>query len=73
MPITNPAAARVLSLIGLCAICQHVKIVKSAKGSTFIMCNLAKTDSRFSKYPPLPVVHCIGYNKKNQDDEDTAD
>lgn len=48
-------------LIGLCAFCKHVKVIKSAKGSTFIMCNLAKMDTRLSKYPSLPVIECIGY------------
>ena len=47
--------------VGLCAACKHVHLVKSAKGSYFVMCNLAKTDPRFSKYPVLPVFHCPGY------------
>jgi hypothetical protein len=47
--------------IGLCAACQHVKVITSAKGSYFIMCELAKTDPRFSKYPLLPVLACSGY------------
>ncbi|MCB0208531.1 MAG: hypothetical protein KDJ52_04360 [Anaerolineae bacterium] len=47
--------------IGLCVTCQHIKIIKSSRGSTFIMCNLAKTDPRFRKYPPLPVIACPGY------------
>jgi hypothetical protein len=47
--------------IGLCAVCQHVKVIKSAKGSTFVMCGLAKTDPRFMKYPPLPVLRCGGF------------
>lgn len=50
-----------LTPIGLCAVCQHVKMVKSAKGSTFVMCGLAKTDPRFMKYPPLPVLRCGGF------------
>ncbi|MCB0197843.1 MAG: hypothetical protein KDJ65_38215 [Anaerolineae bacterium] len=51
--------------IGLCATCQHVKVIKSSRGSMFIMCNLAKTDPRFSKYPPLPVINCIGYEPQS--------
>jgi hypothetical protein len=47
--------------IGLCASCQHVKVIKSAKDSFFIMCRLAKTDPRFEKYPVLPVFRCAGY------------
>jgi hypothetical protein len=47
--------------VGLCAACRHVKVIQSAKGSLFIMCGLAKTDPRFSKYPVLPVLRCAGY------------
>ncbi len=47
--------------VGLCGACQHVNVVKSSKGSTFLLCDLAKTDARFPKYPPLPVLHCPGF------------
>ncbi|MCB0172598.1 MAG: hypothetical protein KDI02_04375 [Anaerolineae bacterium] len=57
------------SRIGLCATCQHTRVVKSAKGSTFILCGLAKTDPRFSKYPPLPVIQCPGYRPHAQTGE----
>jgi hypothetical protein len=56
-------------VIGLCAVCRHARVIKSAKGSTFTMCDLAKSDRRFSKYPPLPVIECVGFQKNNQDDE----
>jgi hypothetical protein len=46
---------------GLCARCMHARRVVSARGSTFWLCERAKTDSRFSKYPRLPVVACIGH------------
>ena len=48
--------------VGLCATCHNVYLVKSARGSYFVMCNLAKTDPRFSKYPVLPVFQCLGYD-----------
>lgn len=47
--------------IGLCAACQHVKPVHSAKGSLFVLCNYAKTDPRFPKYPQLPVFYCPAF------------
>lgn len=34
------------------------------------MCKLAKINHRFSKYPPLPVVQCIGYNEKKEQNEE---
>jgi hypothetical protein len=46
---------------GLCASCMNALLVRSSKGSTFVMCELSKTDARFRKYPPLPVLRCDGY------------
>ncbi len=50
-------------LIGLCALCHYARVIQSAKGSKFVMCNLAKTDQRFNKYPALPVMACFGYEQ----------
>ena len=47
--------------VGLCASCQHVRKVTSKRGSTFYQCGLARTDSSYRKYPPLPVRECTGY------------
>ena len=47
--------------VGLCAVCQHVRVIESAKGSRFVMCDLSKIDSRFTKYPLLPVLQCAGF------------
>ena len=55
-------------LVSLCAKCQHTKIIKSSKGSVFVLCGLSKTDPRFSKDPPLPVVECSGYEQQPQTD-----
>jgi hypothetical protein len=49
---------------GLCAICRHARQIQSDRGSTFVMCGLSKTDPRFPKYPPLPVLRCAGYEPK---------
>ncbi|MEO8602048.1 MAG: hypothetical protein ABI629_05675 [bacterium] len=46
---------------GLCAECRHVRRIRSGRGSTFLLCGLAATDPRFRRYPPLPVLHCPGY------------
>jgi len=43
---------------GLCANCVHVKVMRSDRDSTFYLCQLSFTDSRFPKYPPLPVLRC---------------
>jgi hypothetical protein len=51
----------ILSPIGLCTTCRYIKIIKSAKGSIFVMCEGAKVDTRLRKYPVLPVFECVGY------------
>ena len=46
---------------GLCASCRHRKENRSDRGSVFIYCRKSETDSRYPKYPPLPVVRCAGH------------
>jgi hypothetical protein len=38
--------------------------MRNDRGSVFLMCLLSKTDPRFPKYPPLPVLSCEGYSKR---------
>jgi len=33
----------------------------SGKGSRFLLCEVSQTDPRFKKYPPQPIVRCLGY------------
>lgn len=60
-------------LVGLCAACRHAKIIHSAKGSVFIMCNLAKTDPHYNKYPLLPMLHCRGFENHPQDQDPSTE
>jgi hypothetical protein len=46
---------------GLCDDCAHAKRITSARAREFILCLRSKDDSRFPKYPQLPVVACSGY------------
>jgi hypothetical protein len=46
---------------GLCSDCSHAQRVASERGSQFILCRLSFTDSRFAKYPRLPILVCLGY------------
>lgn len=48
--------------IGLCATCQHCRIVQSER-STFYMCQRSFTQPEYRKYPPLPVLRCPGYER----------
>jgi hypothetical protein len=58
---------------GLCARCQHLKVIQSERGSRFVMCLLSRTNPAFPKYPPLPVLSCAGYVEsgegKNKNEE----
>jgi hypothetical protein len=49
---------------GLCADCVHARGIESDRKSTFILCELSFTDSRFTKYPRLPIISCEGFKKK---------
>ena len=45
----------------LCQSCTHVRRIVSGTGSIFWLCELAQSDKRFAKYPPQPVVRCVGF------------
>lgn len=53
--------------VGLCLDCEHSRIIRSDRGSIFYLCKLSAADSRFAKYPRLPVLSCSGYEKKKPD------
>jgi len=50
--------------VSLCESCTHLKEIKSAKGSRFLFCEKSRTDKRFHKYPPQPVMRCIAYENR---------
>ena len=49
--------------VGLCTSCSHARVIRSAKGSEFWLCELGKADPRFNKYPRLPVLACPGFKQ----------
>ena len=51
---------------GLCRNCQHARRMESDRGSIFVMCKLSFEDSRFAKYPRLPVLGCSGYRPETE-------
>lgn len=48
--------------VGLCSTCRHVRWVRSREAVRFLLCRLSATDSRFEKYPRLPVMECGGFS-----------
>jgi len=53
--------------LGLCAECIHARLITSDRGSVFLLCELSKSDSRFEKYPRLPVLSCTGSRRQAGD------
>lgn len=47
--------------VGLCAACRQARRVESDRGSVFWRCMRAASDTRFAKYPHLPVLRCPGF------------
>ena len=46
--------------VGLCARCAHASRVPTPR-SLFWLCRLSGQDSRFERYPRLPVLECSGH------------
>jgi GNAT superfamily N-acetyltransferase len=46
---------------GLCAACEHLRIVVSSRGSRFYLCGRAAHDPAYRRYPPIPVRACAGF------------
>jgi hypothetical protein len=57
--------AQAAQSIGLCARCRHARRATNARGSAFWQCLRARSDSRFRRYPPLPVRTCPGYEAED--------
>lgn len=51
--------------VGLCVRCTHARRQESAKGSVFWLCQRARHDPRFRRYPPLPVRACPGFEARD--------
>jgi hypothetical protein len=51
---------------GLCDSCRHQKVVRNTRGSSFSMCERAKFDVRYPKYPRLPVERCPGWERREE-------
>jgi hypothetical protein len=46
---------------GLCGTCRHSRLIQTARGSRFRLCERSATDPRFPRYPNLPVLRCAGF------------
>jgi hypothetical protein len=50
---------------GLCDHCRWQRVVRNTRGSVFSLCEKAKVDPRFAKYPRLPVLRCSGFEQRS--------
>ena len=54
VPVTGPPP-------GLCGMCRHSRLIQTARGSIFRLCERSATDPHFPRYPTLPVLSCLGF------------
>ena len=47
---------------GLCGVCAHARQVVGRSGSSFWLCGLSRTDTRYVRYPRLPMYRCPGFS-----------
>jgi len=49
---------------GLCDRCRYQRVIHNTRGSSFSLCERAREDDRYEKYPRLPVVRCPGFEEE---------
>ena len=49
---------------GLCDRCTEQRLVRSARGSAFSMCEIGLRDPDWPKYPPMPVLACPRFSER---------
>ena len=57
----------------LCESCRWLRVVTSARGSRFLLCERSFTEPEYPKYPRQPVVRCAGYEAAAVSSEPTID
>lgn len=45
----------------ICETCQNMREVR-AKENRYLLCELAKLEPVYPKYPPQPILRCQGYS-----------
>jgi len=51
-------------LAGLCDQCRYQRVIRNTRGSSFSLCERARDDDRYPKYPGLPVLRCPGFDQR---------
>jgi len=50
---------------GLCARCVHMRRIENDRESRFYLCEYAKTDPAYPRYPALPVLRCPAFSRRS--------
>jgi hypothetical protein len=58
--------------VGLCDRCVHQRVVLNTRGSSFSLCRRSTEDKRYPKYPPIPVLRCPGFERREAGPEPAA-
>jgi hypothetical protein len=61
LPAADPA-------VGLCSICVHARKGTNARGSTFWQCRAARENPELRRYPELPILSCVGFERIPDED-----
>ncbi|MGB7450230.1 MAG: hypothetical protein WA892_14035, partial [Ornithinimicrobium sp.] len=48
---------------GWCEQCVHAKVNRTNRGTAYLRCLRAAWDDRMTRYPRLPVVECVGFER----------
>ena len=56
---------------GLCETCAHLRLVSSARGAVFYLCEYSKRDPSYPKYPAIPVLSCAAYSHALRESPDS--
>ena len=53
---------------GLCGSCAHQRLIRNTRGSEFSMCDRARSDPDYPRYPRHPVLTCAGHEERAEDE-----
>lgn len=57
---------------GLCGTCRHGHRIDTGRDTRYWRCRRSESDARFARYPPLPVLGCLGWEEADGS-EDASD
>ncbi|HEV3321751.1 MAG TPA: hypothetical protein VG147_06100 [Solirubrobacteraceae bacterium] len=63
---TGSTASRRQPAAGLCDSCVFQRVVPNTRGSVFSLCNRSREEPAYPRYPRLPVLDCLGYERRAQ-------